>query len=367
MYTIVTTGLVIFVLWTWINAQFLPKLPQKAQVQGKPLVSVLVPLRNEERNAKGLVQSLQSLTYPHLEFILLDDQSTDQTLTILQETIGQDRRFQLLTGKELPPDWVGKVYACHQLQQQAKGDYFLFIDADVRLKPSIIKRSLTLLQQKNAKLLTGFSAFEVPSFLNKLLVPMQHFVVLFHLPIVLANYTNLSATTAAHGAFMLFERTTYQKIGGHQAVRASLVEDVHFARQLKKQGERVLLANITEQVICRMYETNREAWEGFLKNIYIGLGRSPLLVFCLTLFYSVFYIIPLIWLIYGLVSGQWLYCIPYLLTVLQRFYVDKLTNQRKFIAWLMPLSALAFIAIMHASMCKSWLKQSYQWKGRQYS
>lgn len=359
--------LTIFLIWTIFNALCLPRLPKHANLDQTPLVSVMVPMRNEERNAASIVQCLQSLTYPNVEFLLLDDQSTDQTRSILEKVLSGDTRFRILSGKKMPPQWVGKVHACHQLQQEANGTYLLFVDADVRLKPSSLEKSLSLMQKKRSQLVTGFSAFEVPTFLSKLLVPMQHFVVLFHLPIMIANRTKIEAATAAHGGFMLFERQAYMKMGGHETVQSSLVEDVHISRKMKKQGFKVVLANITDEVSCRMYETNKEVWAGFLKNIYNGLGRSFPLVGGLTVFYSIFYIGPLLLLLFGIFQLQPIYLIPYILITCQRFIVDRVTNQRAYLSLLMPLSAASFIGIMHASMWKSWSKQSYEWKGRFYS
>ncbi|MFJ7744442.1 glycosyltransferase [Peribacillus sp. NPDC097295] len=367
MLFILIPCLTIFVIWTILNALCLPRLPKHPNLDKTPLVSIMVPMRNEDRNAESMVRCLQALTYPNIEFILLDDQSTDQTCSILEKATAGDSRFRILSGKKLPEQWVGKVHACHQLQQEAHGAYFLFVDADVRLKPHCLEKSLSLMNTSRAHLLTGFSAFEVPSFLSKLLVPMQHFVVFFHLPIMFANWTNILATTAAHGGFMLFERMAYMKMGGHEAVRSSLVEDVHIARKMKEQGFKVLLANITDEVSCRMYETNREVWAGFLKNIYNGLGRSFPLVVLLTIFYGFFYIGPLLLLVFGLFQFEPIYFIPYLLITCQRYIVDRMTNQRGYLSFLMPLSAASFICIMLASMWKSWSKQSYEWKGRYYS
>jgi cellulose synthase/poly-beta-1,6-N-acetylglucosamine synthase-like glycosyltransferase len=302
-----------------------------------------------------------------LEFIILDDQSTDHTSALLAKHTQIDLRFRVMNGRRLPSDWIGKVHACQQLQKEAKGDYFLFLDADVRLKAHTVEKTLALLLQKKGKLLTGFSAFEVPTFLSKLLVPMQHFVVLFHLPLMIANRTNMPAATAAHGAFMFFERKTYQQLGGHKKVRSSLVEDVHLAREMKKEGHKVILANITADVNCRMYETNQEVWEGFLKNIFNGLGRSTSMVWLLSLFYGLFYAGPLIFLVMSLITLNGYYTIPYFIIAAQALFVHYVTNQRLALSLLMPLSAISFIIIMNASMFKAWFKQSYVWKGRHYS
>lgn len=356
-----------FLLWTIFNSFFLPALPVSFSTKETPAISVLVPMRNEERNVETIISSMKALNYPHLEMIVLNDQSTDRTQELLEQAIAGDTRFKIIQGKELPDGWVGKVHACHQLQQAAHGDYLLFADADIRFLPSSVGQTLSLMKQKNAALLSGFPAFDVPPLLSKLMVPMLHFVVFFHLPIALANYTKMPAATAANGMWMMFERKTYDEIGGHAAVRGSLVEDVHIARKIKASGQKMLLANITKSVRCRMYEKNSEVWEGFLKNSYTGIGRSPLIACGLTLFYTLFYIAPLFLAVFGLFKGEFLFVLPYLLTVLQQGYVLIKTQQRVLLAFLMPFQAAAMIAVLLTAMWKSWRKKTYSWKGRQYS
>ena len=356
-----------FLAWIIINRLFLPALPKDPRLSADPLVSILVPMRKEERNVETLIKSLKNSSYDYTEFIILNDQSTDGTQEELERVIGRDSRFAILQGKELPQDWVGKVHACHQLQQAASGEYLLFVDADVRFRPKAVEQSLALMQRKKVHLLTGFPAFDVSPFLSKLLVPMLHFVILFHLPIALANYTNFKAATAANGMWMMFEANSYRKIGGHAAVYTSLVEDVHIAREMKAHGFKVVLANITMSVKCRMYSTNSEVWEGFLKNSYAGIGRSPILAVGLILFYSAFYLLPLFIAVYGLLHGLYSWIIPYLLTVAQRWYVDMVTNQRWYLAFLIPLQAAAMLGVLIQSMWKSLKKQPYSWKGRHYS
>lgn len=360
-------ALAAFLLWTVANSFFLPSLPRTSRMEDPPLVSVLVPMRNEERNVETLVNALKASLYPNLEFIILNDQSTDRTAKLLEQHTAGDSRFTIVEGKELPKGWVGKVHACYQLQQHATGRFLLFIDADIRFTPEAIGRSLVLLERRNAQLLSGFPAFDVPPFLSKLLVPMQHFVVFFHLPLAAANLMNFPAATAANGMWMLFERSGYDAAGGHAAVRDSLVEDVHIARRIKASGQKMLLANITGAVRCRMYETNHDVWEGFLKNSYSGIGRSPLLAAGLIAFYSIFYIFPLFLAVYGIISGDLIYTAPYGLAVLQQGYVMARTRQRLYLAFLMPLQAAAMIAVLMQSMWKSWRKKPYSWKGRHYS
>ncbi|TYS91788.1 glycosyltransferase family 2 protein [Rossellomorea aquimaris] len=355
----------IFVLVTFINLLFLPKLSSK--LSSNDLVSVLVPMRNEERNVRGLIANIKKITHSHVEFIILDDGSTDRTKELLYQLTTGDSRFKVVNGKPLPKGWVGKVHACKELSKHAGGTYYLFLDADVRVSPSIIEKVLFQMKHYNAGLVTGFPQFPIPTLLSKMLVPFQHFLVYFHLPIGVANHTTNKAFTAAHGAFMFFKKEAYEDCGGHEAVKSSLLEDVHIARKVKEKGWKVTIVNNTYDVTCHMYDTNREVWEGFLKNIYIGLGRNPISVFLLSLFYFVFYILPLPLFLYGLMAGEGSYCVPLVAIWVQTLLIDITSNQSRWHFLIMPVASISFIIIMWASMLRGMKKQGYAWKGRTYS
>nr|WP_235715394.1 glycosyltransferase family 2 protein [Halalkalibacter wakoensis] len=242
-----------------------------------------------------------------------------------------------------------------------------FIDADIRLQPTTIEHTLSLVKKRNASLLTGFPHFPTTSVLSKLLVPMQHFLVLFHLPLVMANLTRRPAFTAAHGAFMFFHHDAYKKIGGHKAVQSSLVEDVALAKEMKRSKETVILANITHEVSCYMYETNKEVWNGFAKNAFPGIGRSYLLALGISMFYITTFVSPLALAFIGLFTSQLLYVIPLLLIWTLKAYIDWTTNQKNGLFFLMPFSALMLVIMLHYSIFLALRKKGYEWKGRRYS
>ncbi|NGP44534.1 glycosyltransferase [Bacillaceae bacterium SIJ1] len=329
----------------------------------------MVPLRNEAANATALIKNLKQLSYWNLEILLLDDGSEDETYTLLQDAIGRDQRFTLIKGKPKPPGWMGKSYACHQLSQLANGKYYLFIDADIRLNRDTIQYVIHHLSKKKAGQLTGFPKCPTPVFLSRLLVPMQHFVVLFHLPIWFANHTTFPAFTAAHGAFMAFERNSYHTVGGHTAAHDALVEDMTLTRAMKSHGHRVLLMNIASEVTCYMYSRNIDVWNGFLKNTFPGIGRSYILAVLISFVYLTLYVFPLF--ILGLTLFEMgtiqLALMALLFIWLQRAFVDWLMGQKNFNFLLMPLSAAAMVSILIASMYNAWRRKGYIWKGRQYS
>ncbi|ADU32224.1 glycosyltransferase [Evansella cellulosilytica] len=356
-----------FLVWVLFNSFCLPKLPSYSRRSSSPLISVLIPMRNEERNVAKVINNLKALTYQNFEVIILDDHSEDDTKQLLQQAIGSDNRFKVIDGKPLPQRWVGKVFACHQLALEANGDYFLFLDADVSIHENTLERTLRAFHLGTG-LITGFPKYPVKNFFSHLLVPMQHFIVHFHLPIFIANNTKRPAFTAAHGAFMMFKRDAYEAIKGHYSVKNSLVEDIHIAREVKKTGYYVRLMNISDSVSCFMYESNKEVWAGFSKNIFPGLGKSKALALLLSTFYFAIFLLPFLIFIGGLFSSSpFLSSIPFLLVLAQKCIVDIFTKQASWNFLLFPLSVIATILVLFYSMFLQFSKRGFSWKGRTYS
>lgn len=366
LFQIILIATVSLNVWTVINGLFLFPLVRSTKSQETLSVSLLVPLRNEQENVQGLIDSLKQLTYKNLEVILLDDHSEDDTYNLLTQQIAGDKRFQIIQGKALPKGWNGKVHACHQLSIKATGDYYLFLDADARVAPKVIERTLATMKKHKASMLSGFPHYPNRHFLSHMLVPLQHMVVQLHLPLMVANTTKKPAFTAACGIFIMIEKEAYTTIRGHQSVKNSLVEDVHIAREVKKHGYKMILANITPSVLSFMYDSSKETWEGFKKNIYSGLGRSSWMVLFLSLFYSLAFIIPFIYVGVAVIEQEALYLLPYLLTVTFKMYVDARTGHPLWLSFCVPISVMLLIALMITSMFVHLRGQNYQWKGRSY-
>ncbi|SDN39229.1 Glycosyltransferase, catalytic subunit of cellulose synthase and poly-beta-1,6-N-acetylglucosamine synthase [Alkalicoccus daliensis] len=364
--TFYLTLLALLFVWTIFNTISLPGMKNQFMPQtDAPLVSVLIPLRDEERNIPALINSLKNLSYNNVEFIFLNDNSTDNTDALLKEYIDGDARMKIISGKKLPEGWVGKVHACYQLAQYGRGEFFLFLDADVRVDPMVIQRSLALFK-KGTGLITGFPHIPLKSFLGHLLVPMQHFFVYVHLPVLLANKTLWSKATAAHGAFMMFRAEAYHAIDGHKSVKNSLTEDIHIAKELKKHGWYVSLVNNTNFVSCYMYETNKEVWHGFAKNFFPGLGRSLTAAFGLTVVYMGLFILPALIAFMGILSLNLVYFLPLLLTFSIKLTVDVFSNQKLYLFLLFPLSAAAMLAMLAYSAYLGISRKGFDWKGRKY-
>ncbi len=244
--------------------------------ENKPMVSVLIPARNEEKNIAACLESVLGQKYPHLEVWVLDDQSTDRTGEIVREFCQKDRRVRLLEGKPLPTGWLGKHWACQQLAEQSNGDLLLFLDADTRLHPQAIHHAVNTLISERVNLLSVVPKEIVKSWGERLIQPFFLWAVYTVLPLGLSKKIQLGWLTFTIGQFMLFERRPYFEIGGHAAVRNDAVDDLALGRKIVQNGFRWWLADGTTQVECRMYHSLREVIEGFSKN-YFAAFRYNLL------------------------------------------------------------------------------------------
>jgi chlorobactene glucosyltransferase len=233
-----------------------------------PRVSVLVPARNEERSIEACVTSLLAQDYPDLEVIVLDDHSTDATRPILNRLARADHRLKVRDGAPLPDGWLGKHWACHQLYQASTGDLLLFTDADTRHEPDMLRASVSALAAEHADLVTAFPREEVVTLGEKLLVPVIGWGIFTFIPIRLVQRMRLAALSVTIGQFMLFRAEAYEAIGGFEAVRAEIVDDMCLGRNIIASGREWRLLDGTRHVSCRMYRGFWDAVNGFGKSLF---------------------------------------------------------------------------------------------------
>jgi chlorobactene glucosyltransferase len=233
-----------------------------------PGVSILVPVRNEEKNIAACVHSLLAQDYPDFEVIVIDDQSTDATRAILAQIAEGEPQLKVLDGSPPSEGWLGKNWACFQLAQQAQGNLLFFTDADTFHQPLTLRTAVTALMGEQADLLTGFPRQEVHTWGERLLVPFFTWAFYCFNPLIITYRLRLPALSDAVGQMMLFRRQAYQTIGGHNQIKASIIDDLALARRIKAAGLRWRVTYVADLIHCRMYRGSQEAFDGFTKNLF---------------------------------------------------------------------------------------------------
>ena len=270
-----------------------PRLRTYADATEGPLVSVIVPARNEAGNIAPLLSSLARTNYPTREVIVVDDRSTDGTGDIVEalqaRTTGEWLR--LIHGADVPEGWFGKPWACWQGYQAAKGEVLLFTDADTRHEPDLLGRSVAALRATSADLFTILPEQTLGSFWERSVMPHMLFMLGLRYNASLGNRTRNPLHVVANGQYIMMPRTSYVAIGGHEAVKHEVVEDLRLAQVTVAAGRRLYLVHAEEFMRTRMYRSLGGILEGWTKNVAIGaryslphLGRFvPWLVLAFTL------------------------------------------------------------------------------------
>ena len=258
------------------NLRFLRRARRLARSpDNPPLVSVLVPARDEAETVAACLESLAAQSYPRFEVIALDDQSSDGTGAILDEMAARHAHVTALHGAQAPPaGWNGKSFACQRLADQARGEWLLFTDADTLHAPDSLAQGVALAAGLGVDLLSAFPRQITVTWGERVLVSF----IMDFLPLVGADLNALwrgeGGHTVANGQYLLVRAETYRATGGHRAIAPALVDDFALMGRFRSRGHRVALVDGTPLLRCRMYHSAGEVWRGFSKNILLGLETS---------------------------------------------------------------------------------------------
>jgi len=360
-YILLAFHLIIF----WVVLYNLFTAPRIRNLRGDnsdfPSLSILIPARNEEKNIANLLDSLNRQSYKYFEIIVLDDNSDDKTNEIAASYLTKYNSMRIIKGKNLPSDWTGKNWACHQLSTAAKGDILLFIDADVTVKPEAISSSINLFKLKKIKMLSVFPTQLLYSYGEWLIVPLMNLILLALLPLKKVYSSKNKSFVAANGQFLMIERNAYRKIGGHERVKNKLVEDMEIARAMKKNNLQIMTALGADSIYCRMYEDLNSSVKGFTKNFYSGFNTNPLGFIILLLFISSLFLVPLI-----LPLLNYYYFIIVLMIYITRIVISFLSYQKIFYNIILHPLQIIFMIVIGINSLRATLQNSIIWKSRKY-
>jgi glycosyltransferase involved in cell wall biosynthesis len=333
--------------------------PREGSLSAQPLVSVLIPARNEQNNIDACLQAIMQQTYGFIEILVYNDQSTDQTQSILERWQREQAGIKVLQGQSPPQGWVPKNWACHCLSEQAQGDYLLFVDADVRLSPWAVASALDHMLVDGLQALSCFPTQEIQGVSTQLVTPLMNWLLLNFLPLRQVAASSNRAFVAANGQFLMMVRSAYTEEATHKGQRNKIVEDMEIARALKNRGHKIMTLLGGNGVRCRMYRTFAEALAGFTKNFYQGFRVSAPVFALMLAFFSLIYVGPLI----GLFFDQ-RYVLLAVLVGLSRALIAYRSQQS---VWLNVLLHPVQMLLMVYVGCQGMLRSQgagFEWKGR---
>lgn len=331
-----------------------------------PLISVLVPARDEEASISACIGALLAQDYPNLEFVVLDDGSTDGTASALQAF--DDPRLRVVTGSPLPYGWTGKNWACHQLAREARGDVLCFVDADTFLTPDTVSRAAGEVQDGELGLISMLLHTDTGTVAEGMLMPCVNYALLAFLPAALIEGSGREDMAVALGPFIMVTREAYTAAGGHAGEPAHIVDDMRLARSVKAAGYPVALRNGSNLVSTRWYTGFREIWDGFSKNAYGGVGYRPSVVFAALFLIVPALVFPFLALGHGMWTGGAL--------LVPAFQVSLILSTRTITSragkdplWSVPLHPV-MVSVWAGTLARSALLarsgREVEWKGRQY-
>lgn len=315
----------IWIPWLWLGATALPllvwlsrhfhinrvtrllpplrsKMYQETPAAQLPSVTILVAAKDEESNIEACLRSLLRQDHPDCEVIAINDRSSDRTGEIIDRVAAGEARLTGVHLRHLRPGWFGKCNALREGLDRAKGQWLCFTDADcVFVSPRAVTVALRFALDKGADFLSVLPAHETDSFLERLILPACSGVLMIWFSPEKVNDPD-SPTAYANGAFMLIDRECYAAIGGHEAVRTEINEDMGLARRAKDAGRRLVVVSNDDLYTVRMYESLTEIWRGWTRIFYGCFGSVWRLVVSIALL-MFFSLLPWAALVCGATKG----------------------------------------------------------------
>ncbi|MCX7912573.1 MAG: glycosyltransferase [Dehalococcoidales bacterium] len=370
---IVAAGLLLILANLILNLRNLKKPNPRAPLpEDPPLVSVLIPARDEEENIGACLRSLQQQDYPNFEVLVLDDNSTDKTAEVVSGFAAEDSRIRLIHGLPLPEGWAGKPFACRQLARHARGTWLLFVDADTVHAPNMIRSVMEIAIKERVSLLSGFPRQLADAIPQKIAVPLIYFILMSWVPLWWIHRSSTPRPSVAIGQFMLFPREEYFRLGGHDLVKSRVLEDIWMGIEVTRRGGRHLAIDLSPVVACNMYPTAGAMWHGLVRCLYSVTAISPVLLVFLLPVAWIFYMGPFYWFWNGFFATSrdllWrgLVAFQVVLVVLMRWLVDRRFKEPGISCWLHPVGISYLYVVVLYALVRYLAGAGVTWKERLY-
>ena len=336
-----------------------------------PMVSIVIPARNEERDIGQTLDAALAQDYPSFEVVVVDDGSTDGTAAEIERR-ASDARLLPVSCPPLPEGWLGKPHALSNGTAMACGKWLLLMDADVRLSPGALRQAVGRVASEGWDHLALVPYFEREGFWEEVTMPSLPVLFFIFSPSFVA-LSRRRKLAFGSGAFNLVRREAYDAIGGHGRLAASVVDDIRLATELKAEGFKTRMQLGPSLLRIRMYRGLGEIVEGFTKNAHaVWRGREPVLVLASSalLALNIFPFFSLPWAMSHPSQALsppmvWLGGSLALLVVCR-----SVTQWRLGFPWwpvlFHPLSVLVSFVILARSLRMVYIKGIVRWRGREY-
>lgn len=361
------------------NRRALVPLPEGTPANDSE-ISILIPARDEEFNIRQAVSSACLQDADRYEVIVYDDASTDRTPQLLRELKNRfPDRLTLMRGEGKPEGWIGKSHACYRLSEAARGEILLFIDADVTLRPDVVRRTRLAFDESGIGMITVWPRQIVKTFWEQVLIPMVYHGLTTLLPSGLVRRTpewlpgplkawSRKAFAAACGQFIAIRREVYRETGGHSSIKGHVVEDVALARLARTHGYGLRMYEGSRSVLCRMYRNLPEIHLGFRKNFFAGFNYRWSLFIGSGILHLSTHLIPFITLVASLFlmspTTLFLSAIAVSLILIQRLVLARWFGWNPLYSWTHPVAMAWFQWLGVAVMIDRITGKEARWKGR---
>ncbi len=341
--------------------------PGRSREDARP-VSVLIPARNEAERIERTLVAVLADPDPELDVVVMDDHSEDETAAIVNRIAASDPRLRLVQAPPLPEGWNGKQHACYALAGHARHETLVFLDADVELTRDAVPRIAAHAGHAEAALVSGFPRQVTRSFLERLLIPLIHFVLLGFLPLRAMRRSKDPSFGAGCGQLMVARRDAYVQTGGHAAIRSSRHDGVMLPRTFRRAGYGTDLFDATELASTRMYEDAAGVWNGLAKNATEGMA-SPKAILPWTILLLGGQVLPVVLFLFGVISGTWAFATIVGAIALGLVYATRTALAVRFrqpasSVILHPLGIVMLLAIQYFALIREARGRRVAWKGR---
>jgi chlorobactene glucosyltransferase len=377
LYQYIVAGILLLIMVNFIINSFLfkntikHKLPESF-LKERPLISILIPARNEEDNIKRCINSLLKQDYNNLEILVLDDGSIDRTAEIVNKLIKKDPRIRLYYGKPLARGWLGKSYACQQLAGYAKGQYLLFVDADTLHFPTSISSAIACLLKYKVDALSVFAKQIMVTFPERMVIPFGNFLIMGFMPLALIRRSRKALFCTAIGQFMLFKKDIYKAIGGHESVKGEILEDVIISKQVKRCGYKFMIFDGRSNLYCRMYHNFSEVVSGYSKILFSSFDYSVMMMSTAIVVIAAIYLMPFVMLPLSIIfDWQQAYInmifLQMIFILVTRIILSVRYRMKAVDILLYPLSVIYLLSMAVNSVLQYKFNIGVCWKGRTYN